>query len=80
MARFGPLSYERNLEMKKTQTIICYEKSAYGRTHIYFESPEVELLVSVLTGKKTVSRDELQALADLGLSIELNKVEIWRTA
>jgi hypothetical protein len=66
--------------MKKPQLIKCYEKSAYGRTYIYFESPEVELLVSVLTGKKTVSRDELQALADLGLSIELNKVEIWRTA
>jgi hypothetical protein len=66
--------------MKKPIRIQCYEKSAYGRTHIYFESIEIELLVSVLTGKKTVSRDELQALADLGLSIELNKVEIWRTA
>jgi hypothetical protein len=66
--------------MKKPIRIQCYEKSAYGRTHIYFESIEIEILVSVLTGKKTVSRDELQALADLGLSIELNKVEIWRTA
>jgi hypothetical protein len=64
----------------KQQPIICYEKSAYGRTHIYFESSEVEMLVSILTGKKTVSRDELQALVDLGLSIELNRVEVERTA
>lgn len=66
--------------MKKSQLIKCYEKSAYGRTHIYFESIEIELLVSILTGKKTVSRDELQALVDLGLDIELNKVEVERTA
>lgn len=66
--------------MKKPQSIQCYEKSAYGRTHIYFESPEIEMLVSALTGKKTVSRDELQALADLGLNIELNKIEVERTA
>jgi hypothetical protein len=64
----------------KPQPINCYAKSAYGRTHIYFESLEVELLVSVLTGKKTVTRDELQALVDLGLSIELNRVEVERTA
>jgi hypothetical protein len=66
--------------MKKPIRIQCYEKSAYGRTHIYFKSPEVELLVSVLTGKKTVSRDELQALVDLGLDIELNKIDVERTA
>lgn len=71
---------ERNLEMKKRPPIQCYEKSAYGRTHIYFEDIEIEMLVSVLTGKKTVSRDELQALVDLGLDIELNKVEVERTA
>jgi hypothetical protein len=61
--------------MKKQNAIICHEKSAYGRTHIYFEALEVELLVSVLTGKKTVSRDELQALVDLGLTIMLRKNE-----
>jgi len=68
--------------MKKTshQLIRCYEKRAYGRVHIYFERPEIEMLVSVLTGKKTISRDELQALVDLGLIIELNKNEVERTA
>jgi hypothetical protein len=66
--------------MKKPQMIVCYEKSAYGRTRIYFESPDVEILVSTLTGKMTVSREELQALVDLGLSIELNKLEVERSA
>jgi hypothetical protein len=61
--------------MKKSNAIICHEKSAYGRTHIYFEALEVEVLVSVLTGKKTVTRDELQALVDLGLTIMLKKNE-----
>jgi hypothetical protein len=56
---------------KTAKTIQCYEKEVYGNVHIYCFDPLIAIDLSVLTGKKTISRSDINALRSLGLTVEL---------
>jgi len=56
------------------KTIKCYEKSVYGNIHIYCSDPIVAIDLSVLTGKKTITRSDINALRSLGLTVELTEL------
>ncbi len=52
-------------------TIKCYEKEVYGNVHIYCFDVDVARHLTVLTGKKTITRSDINALKALGLTVEL---------
>lgn len=56
------------------KTIKCYEKQVYGNTHIYCFDADVAKSLSVLTGKKTITRSDINALRALGLNVELTEL------
>lgn len=54
-------------------TITVREKSVYGNTHMYVTDAYFNRLISGLTGRKTVTEQDLQKLSGLGFTME-----IWR--
>lgn len=42
-------------------------KNPYGREYLYIEDPEAARAISVLTGRKTISEEQMDALESLGL-------------
>jgi len=53
-------------------TIInCFEKEVYGNVHIYCADEYAARALQMLTGKKTISREDIRALNILGIGVEL---------
>ena len=51
------------------KTIIIYSKTHYGSVHFYVADEEQAKLISVLTGRKTITLSEIKALNKLGFEI-----------
>jgi len=49
-----------------------YKKNVYGKENLYIKNKEQATIISGLTGKKTISEDDIENLEKLGL--ELNHV------
>jgi hypothetical protein len=54
--------------------INCYEKNNYGNTMIYCSDKETALILTELTGNKTLSESDLKNLAKLGLKINVTRL------
>lgn len=54
--------------------IKLYERNVYGNVRIYFRDPKQEAIVSRLTGQKTLSQTQMEALIDLGCDIEIDRL------
>jgi hypothetical protein len=61
------------IKMKKT-VLKLYEKLAYGRVLICCENETDQKNIHTLTGKKTLSLADVQALEELGVTIEWKKM------
>lgn len=54
--------------------IRVYEKTVYGNVNMYVENAEQAAQIARLTGKKTVSVSDLNALRALGFTVEIVKL------
>lgn len=58
----------------KPMTIKCFEKEVYGNVHIYVEDAMMARMFGVLTKKKTLDYRDLEALQNLGFTIDLQRL------
>jgi hypothetical protein len=61
----------KSMMMNEQITINCYEKSVFGRTCIYCDDDDLAKALQDLTGQKTLSLAHLNALASLGINVNL---------
>lgn len=55
--------------------IICvYEKNVYGNIKIYVHDPKIEKIITKLTGKKTLNESDLEALEELGMEVQIQRI------
>lgn len=55
--------------------IQCYKKTIYGITRIYIIDKEISDVIEILTGNKTLSRSQIEALKALGHVILISAKE-----
>ena len=53
--------------------IECYAKSVYGKRRIFPEDVTIAQAIQVLTGRKTLTEDDIEALQALGHQLTLTK-------
>ena len=67
----GKETENKNQRGTKMKTIKVEIKNVYGNEMIYVVGELDKKIVATLTGKKTVSRSDISALRDLGITVEL---------
>lgn len=48
-----------------------YSRSNWGTVHLYILDESIAYSISCLTGKKTINKNDIGALGDLGFTFEL---------
>jgi len=54
----------------KNKTIKFYRDRVYGVVKFYVKEPELAQAITVLTGRKTITEQDMQALTALGFTFE----------
>jgi hypothetical protein len=55
-------------------TIEISAKAVYGKTLYYVVTASAKEAISVLTGKKTVTAEQIEALRTLGFNVKVNEL------
>jgi hypothetical protein len=58
----------------KSKVLRFYEANVYGNVLIYCHDSSIAEILRVLTKKKTVDHDDLEALKKLGIEVMLDKL------
>jgi len=60
--------------MSANKVIKFQEKKHYGRLYIYAKDEYAQLAILNLTGRKTVTEQDMTSLKDLGVEIEIERI------